>query len=274
MKTQFALLIILGLLTASCTEKIDLTLDESGKRVVVEGKISNTDMHQLIRITESTAYFYNKPAPAVSGAFVKVSGDSKDYIFEEKEPGNYYSKESFSGKTGGNYTLTIEYKGVIYNSGINMPTVPKVDSIQLEKAYIPLKPGVIMDPQKDYYNILLFAHEPGQTENYYMMDAYKNGECLTQKLTDKMFSDDFFINGKYVKAMKAIQVDAVKGDTIKFVLSSIDKGYYKYLFALQQSAMSGSPFVGPASNAAGNISNDALGFFYPCASSSKTFILK
>jgi hypothetical protein len=253
---------------------MDITLDHSAAKIVVEGSVTNELKHQSIRLTQSTDYFYNDHSPAVSGATVIVTDGSNSYKFNESEPGMYYSESAFAGVPGNTYELNITYESKTYTASSTMQVVVPIDSIGLEKASLPIEPGVILDQNKSYYNILLYCQEPGATENYYMMDAYKNGKLITDTINKKNITDDLMYNGSYIYGVKSLQIVSDPGDTIMFQLSSIDRQYCLFLVALRESGMNGSPFTGPASNAVGNISNGALGYFYTAAVSKSTNIVK
>lgn len=274
MKTTIWTLAAITLLISSCSEKIDLSLDASEKHLVIEGSITNDLKHHSVKITQSTEYFYNQAAPVVSGAMVTVSDGSQEFIYVQKQPGLYESLDEFQGIPGRTYTLTVRYDGKEYKASSIMTAAPALDSIELEFALMPLDPGVIWEPNKTYYNILIYAQEPGEYQNFYMFDALKNDSMLTNKITEKKFAADFAYNGAYLKGIKALQVQAQKGDTITFLLSSIDKAYYQFLTGLQISAMNGSPFVGPPANAKGNVSNGAFGFFYTSATNRKITVVR
>lgn len=274
MKKIILMALTIGLFAAGCKEKMELTLDQSSSKIVIEGSITNEFKQHVVKISQSTDYFYNNQTPAASGASVSVSDGSNAYIFTESLPGTYISETAFAGIPGKTYQLNVNYNNETYTAQSTMIPVAIVDSIQLEKADMPIQPGVILDPDKNYYNILLYSQEPGETENYYMMDAYRNGVLQTDTLSKKFIADDMIYNGSYVYGAKMIQVEANTGDTIEFQLASIEKDYCMYVFAIQGSTMGGSPFSGPPSNFQGNISNGGLGYFYATAISSKAAIVK
>ena len=58
----------------ACTEGIDIDLNEGeNNRLVVAGEITNEPGPYSVRLTRSTSYFYNQPAPAELGAKVTIS---------------------------------------------------------------------------------------------------------------------------------------------------------------------------------------------------------
>ena len=66
---KLILLLMLGLIISACTERIDIELDDTYTRLVVDGQLSDdSTITQSILLTESTSYFYNQPPPPVSNA--------------------------------------------------------------------------------------------------------------------------------------------------------------------------------------------------------------
>ena len=62
-------LLLLAVLTR-CTEQIEIDVDSSFARLVVEGYISTDTTSHMVRLTRSGDYFYNQPAQPVSGAII------------------------------------------------------------------------------------------------------------------------------------------------------------------------------------------------------------
>ena len=84
----------LSLLIFSCIERIDIELDNSYTRLVVDGVITTDTMAHTIFLSESTSYYYNQPAPAVSGAEVQISDGIADLCPCRRFSG-YLSDRSF-----------------------------------------------------------------------------------------------------------------------------------------------------------------------------------
>ena len=125
-----------------CTERIEIEVDSSYTRLVVEGNISTDTIQHSVRLSKSSNYFYNKPALSVSGAMVSISdGDSTVLLDEsQKYPGTYLTDPDFYGVPGKTYTLTISHvdvneNGVFeeYNASSELKPIIPIDSIQLEQ---------------------------------------------------------------------------------------------------------------------------------------------
>ena len=100
--------IILSLMFYSCVERIDIELDDSYSRLIVDGAVTTDTMAHTILLSESTSYYYNQPAPAVSGADVQISDGTDSFTLDEESPGVYRTDTSFYGVAGKTYTLDIK----------------------------------------------------------------------------------------------------------------------------------------------------------------------
>ena len=107
--TFFGFLIAgLSLLNFSCVERIEIRLDDSYTKLVVDGGITTDTMAHTILLSESVGYYYNQPAPSVSGAIVQISDGTDIFTLEEETPGVYRTDPSFFGVAGKTYTLDIK----------------------------------------------------------------------------------------------------------------------------------------------------------------------
>ena len=88
MKLIYVLTALMVFLNISCTDVIDIDLEEGPVRLVVEGGVElikeAPSGHQSIRLTTTAPYFSNQAAPAVKGAVVKVR-DETGRIYDFKE---------------------------------------------------------------------------------------------------------------------------------------------------------------------------------------------
>lgn len=251
-----------------CTERIEIEVDSSYTRLVVEGYISTDTVQHSVRLTASSDYFFNQQAPHVSDAMVTISdGDSIIYLTESQDhPGTYLTHPGYYGIPGKTYTLAISHvdinmDGVLeeYTANSELRPVNKVDSIQLE----PLT--------GEYFNIfqiLVYALDPPD-KNYYAFRVLKNGILVKDTLYELVVQDDIFFNGNYIYGAPSQFLDQDEedeviqtGDTITFEINGITKEYYNFILEAQSEISFQTPmFSGPPANISTNISNGAIGFF-------------
>ena len=263
----FALALIL-----SCTERIDLPLDESGVKLVVEGSITtNTSVH-TIYLTETTNYYYNQKPPAVTGAEITINDGETITRLSENSPGVYQTSADFKGVEGMTYTLNIRLLKPIggfseFSASSLMKPVISLDSVATRFFED-------FGDQGLWEVTCWFQDEP--TTDFYRFDLYRNNKPITYKLEKWLVTDDKFFNGDYVKGGVVTYLDQNSdneklnsGDTLVVEMSAISREYYNYIQDAQAELRGSNPlFSGPGANVRGNISNGAIGFFaaYPVSS--------
>ncbi|MFA5417447.1 MAG: DUF4249 family protein [Bacteroidales bacterium] len=254
-------LVMLIFVISSCTERIDIDLDESYARLAVEGYITPEEGDQYVKLTKTANYFYNNPPEGVTQAQVKVtSGDSAVLFVEDTEnPGYYKAPVDFRGIPEQVYSLEIQLKDAInnsvyYQSTETMPLQPTViDSIELE-----------YNDQWERWLVHLYAWEP-PVVNYYLFNGYVNGEMITDSMSRKSVTDDRLYNGNYIGGITVMVLykdEISPGDTFTLSLSNITKSYYDFILNVQEEIQPKNPlFSGPTANVISNIDNDAVGYF-------------
>lgn len=275
-----ALMLILALAgLASCTERIDVELDDTYTRLVVDGQITSDDTcrHRVI-LSESSSYFYNQPPPPVSGADVQITDSGGNTILlAEEEPGVYLLPEGYKAETGTEYTLSIELNEAVggetyYTASTGTPVIG--DTVYIELKHEP-------DWGEDGYYIVECYYWDPLGDNWYMFDIYKNDTLLTDTLNEKQIVDDRFYDGGFTNGIGVGYLDQSNdreklrpGDVITFRASSVTEGYANFVWQVQEEVGFSTPlFSGPPANVSGNISNGAIGYFtaYPVLYASRVF---
>jgi hypothetical protein len=252
------------ILSDGCTERIDISLDDTYTRLVVDGRITNdTGIHKVLLSTTSD-FYYDEPAPAVSGALVSISDGTNNIALHENPmiPGSYETDTGVFGIPGRTYALHIVLKQPInnistYDATCEMKAVSGLDSI-----------GVSYNERWRGWEIQCYALDPPST-NFYMFNIFKNHKFLTDTINEVFVSDDRFYNGSYTNGAtvgflrKEKSGEIVnKGDLIGLQIAGITKEYYHFILDLQAETGYKNPlFGGPPANVIGNISNGAIGFF-------------
>ena len=258
----FFLSVLLGF--SSCTERIDIKLDGTYTRLVVDGVITSDAKKHRIKLSTTTDYFYNQPAPAVRNAIVTINDGTNTLLLTENPllPGIYETNEDFFGVAGKTYKLEIQLSSPIngksnYEAFSEMPDVNPIDSIRLK--YIPHWEGVA---------IQAYAQDPIGV-NFYMFNVFKNSVLLTDTLNKVSITDDKLFDGNYTNGIPVAFLDQKNvrekinpGDTITLQIAGITGAYYYFVTDLQTDAGFSNPlFGGPPANVRGNINNGAIGFF-------------
>ena len=273
------LILLAGLIITSCTERIDVKLDDTYTRLVVDGQLLSDDsIRQSISLTESTSYFYNQPPPPVRNADVKVMDDAGNIILlSEESPGKYFLPEGFKAEIGTTYTLDIELAEEIdgetnYTATTSTPFIN--DTVYIELQYEP------DFGDKGYYIVKCYYWDP-LGPNWYMFNIYKNDTLLTDTLNKKQIVDDRFYDGGFTNGIGVGYLNQSNkretlrpGDVITFQACSVTEGYANYIWQVQEEVSFSTPlFSGPPANVYGNLSGGAVGYFtgYPVIYASKVF---
>ncbi len=274
--------IILGsafLFFYGCTERIEVELESTYDRLVVEGSITTETKAHKVRLTRTGDYFQNRPAEGISAAVVTVDDGTETIVLDElqQEPGSYVTPDDYTGIPGRTYTLNIGNVDIdnddqveTYDAACTLFPVSPIDSIDFE-----------YNDVWDIWKVLLFAQEPPETEDYYAFRLYRNSVLISDTISEIRTAEDRFFNGSYTNGVWVHWFDEekedevlVNGDLITLEMNGISKGYFDFINQVQEETEGQNPmFSGAPANIKGNISNGALGFFtaYSIARYSKTF---
>ncbi|MEZ5145619.1 MAG: DUF4249 domain-containing protein [Bacteroidales bacterium] len=279
MKTMKYIIAIFAIATlfGACTERIDIELDSTYERLVVEGMISTDTGVQYVRLTKSSDYYSGAAPVGISNASVKLSSGLGTLTLSENPDklGYYETGADFHGEIGVTYDLNIELEQAIgehksYNASGKIMSIGVIDSIRVE-----------YNDNWDIYEVQIFALEPPSTD-FYMFEIYKNGDLLTDSINKVWISDDRYFNGNYTQGALVGVLDPENtrenpepGDTITLKMSSITKDYYDFILQVQdQTFQYRNPlFSGPPANVLTNVEN-AHGFFATYSTTYSSTIFK
>jgi hypothetical protein len=258
-------LITLLLIGASCTERIDIKLDNSAVRLIVDGSVTTDSIRQKVILTETTSYFYNQPAPAVTGALVSISDGTSVFSLHEDSAGVYRTEEALEGVPGKKYELNITLASPLggyseYKAESTLYPVNRLDSIDLKYHNDWGENGI--------WEVRCFVQDP-PTADYYRFLVSNNNRLITDTLTEWFVTDDRFFNGNYAYGATVAYLRQDKnnetlspGDTVMVEVNSIGRAYAYFIWDAQAENAGSNPlFSGPPANVKGNVNNGALGFF-------------
>lgn len=270
----FALFVML---LTSCTEKIEVELDDTYTRLVVEGAITTDTTAHTIKLSTTSSYFYNQPSPAVSGAHVSISDGIVSWDLKEESPGIYRTASLVYGVAGNTYTMKVELKSPVggystYTASSKIYPVAKLDSINLvfhedwsESGIWEIKCYVLEPPTIDFYRFLVL----------------KNEAVLTDTINEWIISDDKFYNGNYTNGLPVGYLNqgasdemVALGDTVGIEINNIGSDYYNFIVSAQTELFGSNPlFSGPPANIPGNISNGGFGYFAAYSATRSTTVV-
>jgi hypothetical protein len=287
LRTSFIILLTSCLiLQIGCRERIDVKLDSTYARLVVEGYLTTDTTRHLVRLSKSGDALNTQPVQHISNAVVSVTDGNNVFVLNEdiNNKGNYYTDSTVYGVPGRKYTLNISNVD-IDNDGISenytassmLKNEDPVDSIH-----------VLYDPEGAAgkgWDINLFARDIGGGRNFYLLKVYKNNVLLTDsahKLTaiaDNTGFEGGYYNGFTAYFLREDRKDekVSPGDIITLEMDGITQEYYQFLMDFVQEYYPKVPiFSGPSANISTNIlpKDKACGFFAVYSVSRKSRVYK
>jgi hypothetical protein len=273
MKRSLFILISL-LFFSSCTEKIDVKLPSSDKKIVIEGSIENGKYSEVI-ITRTIPLFSSvgSTSPSdfyVTDAVVTVSdGITTEtltlMIDSSSSIGLVYKGNTIIGTSGGVYTLTVVEEGKTYTAITSIPVPVTLDSVwwmpQPPRDTLGFANARLSEPAGLGNNYRWYAKRPrdrrylapyGATWDDKYVDgvsfefAYSKGYDPTD--SENTYENDTIGHGYYLKS-----------DTIYIKFCAINKEA-KDFYTTFENALSnnGNPFASPVTILT-NINGGALG---------------
>ncbi len=249
----------------SCTDVIDVDVQEAESRLVIEASIDwekgTAGNNQTIKISTSTPYFNQELLEAI-GASVIVTNDSNgaQFIFVDLNNGNY-STDSFLPVIGQSYTLEVVYNGETYRA--NEILAPVVDIVDV---YQSTDKGLV-----DVLEINVDFQDPANEENFYFFKIKEQADTLPT-LFD--ISDEF-VDGNLINVFNEReengdinQLEYQPGDIVEVAFHGVSEQYFEYISLLiTQFEAGGNPFGSTPVPLKGNCINqanpdkDAFGYF-------------
>jgi len=276
-------MVLLCLTIASCEKDIDIQLDPSLTRLVLDATIEN-GRPPMVFLSKSLDYFSKIDASVLSSSFVhnariRISDGSTEVLLKEDSIKNstgtkiyFYTTSglsmNFLGKLKSSYSMIVEAEGKTYNATTTIPeTTRKIDSLWWEK--VPLakdsnrvKVVIRATDRPGLGDYIRFFTKVGQQPflpgfNSVFDDQVIDGQQYTIPV-DKGFDKNtqFSDSTSYFK----------RGDTVMIKVCNIDKQTYDFWRTSEFNFQSvGNPFSSPI-RILTNINNDALGYFggYGC----------
>lgn len=255
-------------LLVSCTQIMDVELDNSAKRLVVEGSVTSDFKKHFVKLTQSSDVFYNQEPLPVKNAAITIDDGETTYSMEETSEGLYQTIEAFAGEPGKTYHLSISDVDIDidgnyeeYSASSYMPMAHIVDSIGLtynDNYY-----------DEEVWGVSIYLQDSEEREDYYGFASCINDKLVHDTISevivveDKIFNGNRF-NGVIVSLFHQDNPDEIlqENDEITLETYSINEEYFRYIKELQTMAAYQNPlFSGPPANIMSNISNGAMGFF-------------
>ncbi|MDT0688319.1 DUF4249 domain-containing protein [Salegentibacter sp. F188] len=253
LKIPFLLPVIF--LLFSCEEVVEIDLEESEPRLVIDASIKwikgTQGNVQFIRLT-TTAPYYQDEVPPVTNARVEIKDEQGEiYVFDHTENGIYQIID-FKPVIGMQYQLSVAYNDQLYIATERLVPVVDIDFVEQTSG------GGFAG---DEIEVKAYYTDPADEENFYFFSF--EDERTTFEIYEDQFNNGNQIFGYYSDE------DLEPGEEISIEMAGISRAYYEYLFVLraQIGTNSGGPFETKPATLKGNIVNQtnqenySLGYF-------------
>lgn len=269
--TLIILFILMIVSTVGCEDVVDVDLDNSNPRLVIEASIQwkkgTNGNQQKIKLSTTTDYFSNT-IPVVSNATVFITDASNTYTFVENPGTGEYICSNFNPIIGETYDLTVIANGETYTATETLRPVPTIESIEQNN-----EGGFLGDE----IEVKFFFQDNGSTNDFYLVQFNTSFNILPEY--DVV--DDEFFQGNQMFGLYSNE-DMKSGDILSFTLHGISERNYNYLNILLGIAggNGGSPFSTPPATVRGNFVNQtnpdnfAFGYFSVAETDTKIYVIE
>jgi hypothetical protein len=267
MKKNIVYLAVLMLIMAACREKIDLPLDSTYQRLVVEGGISSDTTSHMVILSKSTDAYGRQSVEYISGALVTISDSIQTFYLSEdpQQKGHYRTQPDVFGVVGRTYTLNIENVDIDgdgnpehYTAVTRMVKPFRIDNLRL----------IPFSFRSKGYLLQVYGQVP-EARTQFMLRIYKNNQLLNDSIHEMAITnsvDTSYVYGDIFYFLSDNQPNekVELNDTITLEMLAIDYDYYQFLRAVNMEYGPKSPLFGSQSaNIPTNIkpSEKAMGYF-------------
>lgn len=257
---QLILLITLsGVITSSCTEKIDLVLKDTDPKLVIEGNLSDQPGPYYVILTKSRRYNDDNSFTGLAGATVVLSDDAGNSDTLTSSIDGLYQTNSIQGVVGRTYHLQVTAEGKTYDSYCLMPVPVDIDSVVItDETGFDGKTKKVGD---------ILVRDPAGVQNNYRVVSQMQG----MKSSGFSVHTDRLWDGKE-RSFNVPHSDYKSGDTLTVNLWGISEPVYNYFHEFNQNENNFGAPAAPA-NPTSVFTPATLGYFSAHSIKSKTVIV-
>lgn len=267
MKKLVALMFV-SVLFWSCDEPVRLDVTQGESRVVIEGQVTNLEGQQYVKVSRSNGFYDSGKSPRITDASVMVKDDAGNEFQFVHNPRNYADSAGyylpqtlFTGEVGKTYFLTVTIGDQVYEAEDKLFRVTSIDSLAYQ-----IDDDEREDPEDEgkFYEVLIFANEPQDTEDYYLFKFYRNDSLKLDFDTDIYFTNDETL-GENIDGVSS-PIYFAPGDRARCEIFSLSRTAFVFYSDLQSLLNNdGGLFSQPPASSRTNLTNGALGFFQASA---------
>lgn len=264
-------------LTSCFKDRIDIDLNEENQKVVITAWITDLDERQFVTVGKTVNYLGPISQEFVSGADVRLTTSSSEFILEESDSGKYYLSSDWTAEIGASYTLTVDVEGQLYSATHIMRACPELENVDyLEYDLEDFEDEeIVLDSSHVYGTTFSFQETQGEGDAYYAIDFLK-GTTEGDSLFNGGFANDDFVDGEYFEEIELSEIDRLYeiGDTAVIRFFSIGDESAQFLVDIESEIFRGSPFDPPPANVRTNFTGGAVGYFIISGAQTQEIIIE
>lgn len=247
---QLILLTIASMSLSSCTEVIELDLNDASPQIVVEATLTNSSFNNQVILSKSSSFDQTGQYERLSEATVTITDDAGNTFPLTESDQGVYTHPSLVGTAETSYQLSIVHEGQTYEASSYLPEPIIIDSVTFEY-------GARTPMRDEGYLMKAHFHQESASATYVRFWVEVNGEP----------QDGYFLYNATLPVddegtFSFIQASFQQGDEITLVAGAIDEAVYAYYYQLAEVTGNGiGPTAAAPANPTSNVSNGALGYF-------------
>ena len=249
----------------SCTKVINVKINDSSKKYVIEGVITDRAGDCQVKISQTKNFSESNTFPGISGATVTITDNSGATTTLSEAAQGTYIAPSLAGISGKTYSLRIQVAGQTFTATSTLPPKVSLDTLYMTRDNV---------FGSFFYLANIAIKDPAGPGNCYQCIESVNGKRLKQIFVT---NDDYFDNNVIVSKLyldpSVDDITIKAGDIISMDAMCIDPLIYKYWFSLQQGATGANQSAAPA-NPVTNISGGSLGYFSAQTIQTRTVVVE
>jgi hypothetical protein len=266
MKTKLNILFLAAsvVLLSSCEKTVDLDINQTPQKVVVEGYVTDVADHNYVKVSRTNNFYSTGNSPRVTDATVMVE-DSEGNIYNfvhysgssDDSLGFYFPEVPFAGVAGRSYLLSVTTGGETFTAEDELVRLVPMDKLEYR-----VNEDEKQDPEDEgrFFEVLLFVKEPKETKDYYLFKCYRNDTLTYANENDIYYSDDELI-GENIDGVP-LPIFYAQDELAGVEVYSLSRDAFIYYRDLQKLLTNdGGLFGTPPANPRTNITGGALGFF-------------
>ena len=249
------ILIIFGLLIVACEDPINLDLNTTEPKLVIEASINwfkgTLGNDQEVKLSLSAPYYENITPPANNAQVSIFNSNGTEFTFFEEDLTGIYKSTTFIPVINESYSLVINYNGEIYSGIETLKSVASIDYVEQKD-----DGGFSGDETelKAYYT------DPENEENYYFFEFRNNFMPFP---TLEVYKDEF-TNGNQIFGFYT-EEELTTGHEVLIRNYGVSSSFYNYMFVLllQNNDEGGGPFETTPATVRGNCINETNSENFP-----------